>query len=103
MSFRLPQNLKTMLGPEDGLGEFNREVLAEKASSLGRAGRALERSLVALAACEDPDERPALVKAAARAAHHYFIQQELCGLRDHSFAIEHYAIPREVMAQIGAS
>lgn len=102
MSFRLPQNLTSVLSPEDGVREFNREVLAEKASSLGRAGRLIERSLAALAACEDPEERPALVKAAAQAAHHYFIQQELCGQRDHSFAIAHYEIPAEMMAQIGA-
>ena len=48
-------------------------------------------------------QREALVKTAARAVWHYFVQRELCGMRDHRWVINDYGITNEVMARLGAS
>jgi hypothetical protein len=50
---------------------------------------------------QGPD-RAALLKAAAEAVHHYFIQRELCGLRRHNDVIREYRIPNEVLVRLGA-
>lgn len=101
MTFRLPQNLSPAIGPEAGVDEFNREVLAEKAAALGRAGKAIERSLAELAACEDPGERDVLLQKAADAVHALIIQRELSGLRDHKRLMEDFGVSREVFLRIG--
>ena len=46
--------------------------------------------------------RSALVKAAADAVWGFLVQREVMGLRDRTQVIAHYAIPREVLARIGA-
>ena len=102
MSFRLPQNLSSGITPDTGVSAFEREVAAEKAASLGRAGKKLGRCLVALRAGEEPGQRDRLLHEAADAAHSYMIQRELCGLTDHRAIIEDYDIPREVIARVGA-
>ncbi len=87
-----------------GLDTLESELLAEKASALGRAGDAARRAMEKLHAHDARDEvRERLLKAAARAVHHYFIQRELCGLRRHHDAIRDLAIPREVLVRLGAS
>jgi hypothetical protein len=79
------------------------EVLAEKAAGLSRTGRRVEAALAALAEVErDAPGRDAALRAAADAVYSYFIQRELCGFGDHGSAIELYAIPREVLARVGA-
>ena len=83
------------------MNAFHREVLAEKAAVLGRAGKALAAALNTLRQGRG-GARDDLVRIAADAAHAYFIQRELCGLYDHKVPIEDYEIPREVMARIGA-
>ena len=86
-----------------GLETLESEIAAEQAASLGRAGNAVETALEALAGPPaDGEDRTALLKAAAKAVHHYFIQRELCGLRRHDDAIRHFAIPAQVLAQLGA-
>ncbi|MEF2074760.1 DUF6665 family protein [Consotaella aegiceratis] len=78
------------------------EILQEKAASLGRAGRRVEAALDALqAVAGEAPERPALVRDAARAVHHFFIQRELCGLRRHGDVIREMAIPKDVLARVG--
>ncbi|PSM18627.1 hypothetical protein C7T96_07600 [Nitratireductor sp. StC3] len=79
------------------------DILAEKASALGRAGDKVEKALERLRGVGGtaPERRQAL-KAAADAVHGYFIQRELCGLRRHEDVIREYAIPREVLARLGA-
>ena len=73
------------------------------ASALGRAGRKVEATLARLQQhAGDGDEREALLKAAADAVYAYFIQRELCGLRRHDDVIRDYAIPRAVLARLGA-
>ncbi|SJZ84710.1 DUF6665 family protein [Consotaella salsifontis] len=94
------QALSALLGrPLD----LEAEILSEKASALGRAGQKVERALAALReAAPDAEERPALLRAAAHAVHHYFIQREICGFRRHGDIIREYAIPPEVLARLGA-
>lgn len=89
---------------QDGLQlALDYEVAAEKASSLGHAGRVVAERMAALRAFqgEKPDRAP-LLKDAADAVWAYFIQRELCGLRRHDDAIREYGIPREVLVRLGA-
>ena len=103
MSFRLPQNLSTQLSSETGASVLDREILAEKAASLGRAGRAVERALHELRTFQgSAKDRPRIVKLAADAVYAYLVQRELCGFLDHSDPVEHYAIPGEILARLGA-
>jgi hypothetical protein len=101
-SLRVPQSLSTRLGVETGDAVFRHELLEEQAQSLGRAGRKVEAALTALAAHEDGEGRPALVKAAANAVWEFLVQREVMGLRDRNAVVAQYGIPREVMARIGA-
>ncbi len=80
------------------------EIIAEQASSLGRAGRAVAASLAALAAFGgDGPDRAGRVQAAADTVFSYFVQRELCGFRRHEDAIRDHGIPREVLVRVGAS
>lgn len=103
MTLRLPQNLSAGFGNVTGPNPLESEIFAEKAASLGRAGRIMEHALAVLAAAntEDPT-RPALLRAAADAVQGYFIQRELCGLVDHAGPTTDYNIPSEVIARLGA-
>lgn len=109
MSLRPPSRYAASAGAGpsaqgDLFGLLDHEIAAEKASALGRAGEKVERTLALLGACEaGSGERRALVDAAARAVHAYFIQRELCGMRRHQDVIREYAIPREVLVRLGAS
>ena len=86
----------------------------EKASALGRVGRALEQAIAALAAF-DADHplgeaasapvrqaRAQLVSAASVALWHFVVQREACGLRDMRQVLRDYRIPPEVAARMGA-
>jgi hypothetical protein len=89
--------------PETALDLLEHEVAGEMASSLGRAGRRVEETLARLAAAEAGDPmRPDLLADAADAVYWYFIQRELCGLRRHADVIREYAIPKAVLARLGA-
>ena len=101
MSFRLPSNIDALRLIATGGDSLEAEILAEKASALGRAGRRLEAALEAHKAAEG-EERRLLAYRAADAAQAFFIQRELTGMRRHDEAISRYAIPREVLAKIGA-
>lgn len=101
-SLRVPQSLTTRLGVETGDAVFRHELLEEQAQSLGRAGRKVEAALTALAAYEDGEGRSALVKAAANTVWEFLVQREVMGFRDRNAVVAQYAIPREVMARIGA-
>ena len=87
-----------------GADTLDAEILAEKASALGRSGAALEKALAALRACAEPrEERRALAYAAAAAAQAHFIQRELSGWRRHDDVIRQFDIPPEVLGKIGAT
>jgi hypothetical protein len=77
------------------------EVMAEQAAALAHSGRRVEATLAALAQAGGAD-RPQRLKAAADAVYGFFIQREIIGMRDHRGVIEHYAIPGEVLARLGA-
>lgn len=82
------------------------EILAEKASSLGHHGRLVEKALAALrahdAAGGNSETRLELVRAAARQVWAFFVQRELCGMRDQKEVVRLYGIPPEVLLRLGA-
>ncbi len=89
-----------------GFGPVENEIVAEKASALGHHGRLAQSAVAALhefdAAPKPGVERLTLVKKAAREVWKYFIQRELCGLRDQRDVIREYRIPAEVLMRLGA-
>ncbi len=79
------------------------EILAEKAAALGRAGEKMRLKLAEFRALPaDTHDREAVLKGAAEAVQSYFIQRELCGLRSHDSIIREHAIPKAVLARLGA-
>ncbi len=92
-----------MSSAETSLDAIGQEILAEKAASLGHAGRKVELALVRLRAHQgDGETRMALVRNAADAVYGYFVQRELCGFRRHDDVIRDYKIPGEVLVRLGA-
>ena len=89
-----------------GFGPIEHEIIGEKASSLGHHGRMAQKAVAALHAFDAAPapgiERLTLVKTAAREVWKYFIQRELCGLRDHREVTREYRIPNEVLMRLGA-
>lgn len=103
MTLRPPSAYAGSGNVPDPLGLLDYEIAAEKASSLGRAGRRVEEALAALGAFEgESDNRRLLLKEAAEAVYAYFIQRELCGMRRHQDVIREYGIPNEVLVRLGA-
>lgn len=101
MSVQPPRILSTKSRPDEVYNDFQREVLSEKAASLGRAGKALEVALAKLRGAEGED-RDALVWAAADAAHAYLIQREAAGIHGLGAPLEDFGVPGEVRVRIGA-
>jgi hypothetical protein len=91
------------------------EFAQEKASALGRLGRALEAALQALAefdaarprngaveaSAADRRARASLVVEAGVALWHFVVQREACGLRDLRQVVRDYRVPPEVAARMG--
>lgn len=108
MSTLPPDMLAARALRDTGLNILENEMLAEKASSLGHHGRLVEKSMAALRAFDaapvrGPDEeRLDLVRTAARHVWAFFVQRELCGLRDQKEIIRFYGIPGEVLVRLGA-
>ena len=103
MSVRPLENHPTIAAemPLDAIGQ---EILAEKAASLGHAGRKVELCLERLRSHEGDDERrAALLRDAVAAVYAYFVQRELCGFRRHHDVIRDYGIPKEVLVRLGAT
>jgi hypothetical protein len=109
MSLRLPQNFSSGFATESrldsGLSVLERELKAEQAGNLGRLARAVEKALEALRNAPDSDAalRSMLTTDAAQAVWCYFVQREVCGITSHDEAIKAYAIPRQVLARVGAA
>jgi hypothetical protein len=83
------------------------EIAQERATALGRLGRALELALRALADYDRANgahdaERAQLVQEAGDAAWCFIVQREACGLRDPQPVIRDYRVPAEVYARMGA-
>jgi hypothetical protein len=91
---------KTRPSPAELLAD---EFRQEKASALGRLGRALEASLAALARFEASHPQAAstagrqlrakLVAEASVALWHFVVQREACGLRDLRYVLRDYRDP----------
>ncbi len=88
-----------------GLNVLEYELLSERADALGRHGLKVEKALEQLrertAAGCGADQRQALLDEAADAVWAFFIQREICGLRDQRDLIRRYEIPKEVLARVG--
>ena len=111
MSVRPPSSFAAASVSEVLFDALGHEILAEKASALGRAGDRAERQLARLEAHGrspvESDEayeklRSQLLKEAADAVYAWFIQRELCGFRRHDSVIREFAIPKEVLMRLGA-
>jgi len=99
---------------DDPAAVLEYEFGQEKASALGRLGRALEQAIATLAAFDAEhaasDAQPApvrqararLVAEASLALWHYVVQREACGLRDMRQLLRDYRVPPEVAARMGA-
>jgi antitoxin component of MazEF toxin-antitoxin module len=97
----MPQSLLRRLGADTGEAVLRYEIMGEQAAALGRAGRKVE---LALAALKDatPETHAERLKQAADVVWGFLIQRELMGLRDRERIVAEYAIPRAVMARLGA-
>lgn len=106
MAHDLPDRFALAARSDAAFDLLEADVLAEKASSLGHHGRLVEQALAALRAFDaapgDPDERLKLVRRAAREVWSFFVQREVCGLRDQKQIIRDYGIPGEVLVRLGA-
>ena len=84
------------------------EVAEEKAGALGRAGRRLEHALKLFRDHEATHEhradtkREQLLWDLAARVEAFVAQREACGLRDSRHVLQHYGIPREALARVGA-
>ncbi|CAN0655731.1 MULTISPECIES: DUF6665 family protein [Nitratireductor] len=103
---KMPSSITGLVShPLSGDTVLQHEIAAEQASSLGHAGRRVEKALARLSEADESDAeaRDRLLHAAADAVHGYFIQRELCGMRRHDDVIKDMAIPGRVLARLGAT
>lgn len=106
MSVRPPQSFRQSEQDRNGFNVLEYELMSARADSLGRHGLKVEAALAALKAWA-PDrhsagERERLLNDASDAVWAFFIQREICGLRNSRDAIQRYGIPNEVIARLGA-
>ncbi|HEU4617653.1 MAG TPA: DUF6665 family protein [Gammaproteobacteria bacterium] len=80
---------------------FAYEISKEKAGTLGRVGRGLEKTLAALESCTDGAKREELIWDASELVTSLVVQREACGLRSPGFVFEFYRVPREVIVRMG--
>ncbi|SCB58526.1 hypothetical protein GA0061105_104455 [Rhizobium aethiopicum] len=106
MSVRLPQSFRQSQQDRNGFNVLEYELMLERADSLGRHGLKVEAALAALKAWtgerQSAEERERLLNDASDAVWAFFIQREICGLRNNRDAIQRYGIPNEVIARLGA-
>lgn len=103
MSLRPPSLYSGRSASEAAFDLLGHEILQEKASALGRAGRQVGEKLARLGQLDAGTEaHAAALKEAAEAVYAYFIQRELCGLRRHQEVIRELGIPEEVLVRLGA-
>ncbi len=105
MSLRMPRDLTRMSRggtPATNLSTIEAEALSESASSLGYHGQKVEKALEELNTATEESRERALI-ATADAVWAYFVQRELCGMRDHRLIIREMGIPRQVLVRLGAT
>lgn len=100
MSLRDSLDLIRTVRPDAGTAAIERDILAERASSLGAAEQRVVQAIAALASATF--ERDAALAAAQKVVWEYFVQRELVGFRRHNDVIQDLNIPREVLAGLGA-
>lgn len=87
---------------------IKQEVAEEQAGALGRAGRRLEQALDVFRNYETstaplaPAKRERLLWDLAEHVYAFVVQREACGLRDSRQVLEHFGVPREALARVGA-
>ncbi|MNL61396.1 hypothetical protein D3C87_1853110 [compost metagenome] len=105
MTVRPPKSLSPSYSASGALSALEYELLSERADALGRHGLKVEKAIAALQAIEGketpPELRERLLDDAADAVWAFFIQREICGLRDSHDAVRRYRIPKAVMARLG--
>jgi hypothetical protein len=98
-----------------GVAALDYEIAQEQVAALGRAGRALEAALAALAGSQEPNQehdqehdqqhdtgaRAKLVQEASYALWCYMVQREAIGLRDPRPVLRDYRVPAEVQNRMG--
>jgi hypothetical protein len=86
-----------------GAAVLDYEIAQEQVSAFGRAGRALEAALAALAAHggDNGTARAKLVQEASYALWCYMVQREAMGLRDPRPVMRDYRVPAEVQNRMG--
>ncbi|KKX32994.1 DUF6665 family protein [Rhizobium sp. LC145] len=104
MSFRLPRSLSQQSG--SSFNALGYELASVRADALGRHGRKVEVELANLRnwSKDAPShkDRETLVENASEAVWAFFIQREICGLRNTREVADRYGIPNEVLARLGA-
>ena len=105
-----PPRLSTKIWTDNPAAALDYEIAQEKASTLGRLGRALEAALAALAAfdaqprelsAETRRERRELVAQAGHALWLFVVQREALGLRDQRQLMRDYRVPADVQSRMG--
>ncbi|RYE07320.1 MAG: hypothetical protein EOP22_18255 [Hyphomicrobiales bacterium] len=107
MSHDLADRIAALRNSGNAFDLLKTELAGESASSLGHHGRQVEAAMNAIRAFDaagtgSDEERVALLKKAAKAVWGYFVQREMCGMRDHRWVINDYGITNEVMFRLGA-
>lgn len=104
MTVRPPKALSPTFSTAGAFNVLEYELMSERADALGRHGLKVEKALAALLELKpeaSPDTRERLLDDAADAVWAFFIQREICGLRDSGDAVRRYGIPRKVMVRLG--
>jgi hypothetical protein len=102
MSLRPPSHYQHNPAGKSPLNLLEYELMAERADALGRAGLKAEAALQRLGEAA-PEDREALIDAAAAEVYAMFIQREMCGLRNGRDVIARYGIPGVVIARLGVT
>jgi hypothetical protein len=107
MTVRPPRPIISRIWTDNPAAALDYEIAQEKASTLGRLGRALEAALAALRDHDTRSEqgsaaaRRALVAEASHALWHFIVQREALGLRDSRQVMRDYHVPSEVQNRMG--
>jgi Family of unknown function (DUF6665) len=111
MTVRPPHSLNARIWTDNPAAALDYEIAQEKASALGRLGRALEAALAALrdfdaqeraTSAEARHARRTLVADAGHALWLFVVQREALGLRDTRQLMRDYRVPAEVQHRMGA-
>jgi hypothetical protein len=103
---RTPKTLSEPPHVDSGEAVMRFELLKDLDAAARRSVLQVDEALDALrqhdARGGPAEARSGLVDAAADAVWRLIVQHEACDCADHHLLVEHYGIPHEVMARIGA-